>query len=177
MFNKILVALDHGDTCRHLFDQALALAQSTQASLMLLSVLTPEGDGSLAIPSMVGTGYYPMSLDETLWETYTERYRKYEMAGFQRLRSFHDKATAVGVQTEFTQVAGNPGQVICEQAKNWNADLIMVGSHGLKGFSELVMGSVSSYVMHRATCSVVIVHKSKLTDTATPETDPITADN
>ena len=164
MFNKILVAVDHGDTCCRLFDQAVVLAQSTQASLMLLSVLTPEGDGSLAIPSLSGTGYYPMSMDETLWETYTERYREYEMAGLRRLRSFTDKAMTVGVPTEFTQVPGNPGAAICELAKTWEADLIMVGSHGRQGLNELLMGSVSNYVMHHAPCSVLVVHKSKLAD-------------
>ncbi|MEL6136606.1 MAG: universal stress protein [Cyanobacteria bacterium J06628_6] len=175
MFNKILIALDHGDTCRSLFDQAVALAQSTQADLMLLSVLTPEGDGSLAIPSFSGTGYYPMSMDENLWEVYTERYREYEMAGLRRLRSFTDKAMTLGVQTEFTQVSGNPGPAICELAKTWNADLIMVGSHGRRGFDELLMGSVSNYVMHHAPCSVLVVHKSKFSDTLTSATEMMAA--
>ena len=171
MVDKILVALDRDDSCRRLYDQAVALAQSTQASLMLLSVLTPDGDGSLAIPSFSGSGYYPISMDQNLWEVYTERYREYEMAGLRQLRSFTDSATAVGVQTEFTQVSGNPGPAICKLAKTWNADLIMVGSHGRKGLNEMLMGSVSNYVVHHAPCSVLVVHKSNLTDTNAPKAE------
>ncbi|MEO0350033.1 MAG: universal stress protein, partial [Cyanobacteria bacterium P01_A01_bin.15] len=39
----------------------------------------------------------------------------------------------------------------------WNADLIMMGRRGRSGFSELLLGSVSNYVMHHAPCSVLTV--------------------
>jgi len=162
MFTKILVAIDQGDTCEALFDQALALAQATHAKLMLLSVLTPEGAGSMAIPSVYGLGYYPIGMDKALWERYTERYQEYETTGLQRLNSFTDRAISIGVDAEFTQVTGNPGPSICTLARTWEADMIMVGSHGRRGLDELLMGSVSNYVMHHANCSVPVVHAQTL---------------
>ena len=46
---------------------------------------------------------------------------------------------------------------ICKLAQEWNADLIVMGRRGHSILSELVLGSVSSYVIHRAHCSVHIV--------------------
>ena len=66
------------------------------------------------------------------------------------------EATAARVSTEYTQLAGNPGRIICELASSWSADLIIVGSRELKGLKEIFLGSVSNYVTHHAPCSVLI---------------------
>jgi nucleotide-binding universal stress UspA family protein len=42
-------------------------------------------------------------------------------------------------------------------AKSWQADLIVLGRRGLKGISEIFLGSVSNYIVHQALCSVLIV--------------------
>ncbi len=52
---------------------------------------------------------------------------------------------------------GDPREVILNSADTWNADLIMVGSHGRKGFDRLLVGSVSEAVARHARCSVEIV--------------------
>lgn len=41
--------------------------------------------------------------------------------------------------------------------KAWNADLIIMGSRGHSGLKELVLGSISKYVVHHALCSVMVV--------------------
>ena len=158
MFSKILVALDQGDTCTTLFQHAVTLAQSTGAGLMLLSVLELENDGSFATPASYGYPL-PLGVDRSIW---LELYREAEAKGLERLRSFADQATAAGVPTEFTQNMGSPGRTICTLAKTWAADLIVVGSHGRKGISELFLGSVSNYVMHHAPCSVLVVDAQTL---------------
>lgn len=53
---------------------------------------------------------------------------------------------------------GAPDQQIIERAKEWNADLIVVGSHG-RGFWGRLLGSVSDGVVHHAPCSVLVVRK------------------
>ncbi len=169
MFSKILVALDQGDTCANLFQQALTLAQATGAGLMLLSVLEPENDGSFATPAYYGYPL-PLGVDNNIW---LELYREAEAKSLKRLRSFTDQATAAGVPTEFTQDLGSPGRVICTLAKTWAADLIVVGSHRRKGLSELFLGSVSNYVMHHAPCSVLVVDAQTLSE-ATVEAASLT---
>ncbi|MEM9903622.1 MAG: universal stress protein [Cyanobacteria bacterium P01_D01_bin.44] len=159
MFSKILVALDQGDTCVGLFKKALALGKATGADLMLLSVLMPADDSSLKMPPYSGLGYYSMGFDDSIWDVYQERYREQESKGLNRLRGFTQQATEADIRTEFTQVAGSPGRAICHFAKTWEADLVMVGSHGRTGLSEALLGSVSNYVMHHAPCSVLVVHE------------------
>ena len=57
---------------------------------------------------------------------------------------------------------GNPAAMIVEEAKNWNADLIVVGSHGFGFWSRLMLGSVSNGVLHHAPCSVLVVRVPEL---------------
>ncbi|MFL6467553.1 MAG: universal stress protein [Pyrinomonadaceae bacterium] len=53
-----------------------------------------------------------------------------------------------------------PGAAIVSEAKAWNADLIIVGSHGHGIFGRVLLGSVSDYVIHHAPCSVMVVRSS-----------------
>jgi len=53
-----------------------------------------------------------------------------------------------------------PGSAIVSEAKAWNADLIIVGSHGHGIFGRVLLGSVSDYVIHHAPCSVMVVRSS-----------------
>jgi len=53
---------------------------------------------------------------------------------------------------------GAPDQQILAKAKEWNADLIVVGSHG-RGFWGRLLGSVSDGVVHHAECSVLVVRR------------------
>ncbi|MEL6786783.1 MAG: universal stress protein, partial [Cyanobacteria bacterium J06607_15] len=54
----------------------------------------------------------------------------------------------------------NPGRTICDRAQTWSVDLILVGSRGLTGAKEVMLGSVSNYVTHHAPCSVLIVRQT-----------------
>ena len=53
---------------------------------------------------------------------------------------------------------GSPEQKIVEVAKDWGADLVVVGSHG-RGFWGRLLGSVSDAVVHHAPCSVMVVRQ------------------
>ncbi|HSQ91397.1 MAG TPA: universal stress protein [Nitrospiraceae bacterium] len=53
-------------------------------------------------------------------------------------------------------LVGDPVRTICEVGKNH--DLIVVSSHGRKGLSRFLMGSVSEEVVNRADCSVLVLH-------------------
>jgi len=59
-------------------------------------------------------------------------------------------------------VPGSPRAVILDEAKNWNADLIVVGSHGYRAWERFLMGSVSQAVVSHAQCSVEVVRAPKL---------------
>lgn len=157
MFNKILVALDNSAHRQAVFESALALAQATQAKLMLAHVLSAYEEGSPGIPIRSYQAYYPV-LEDSTWRLYQKRWEEFEAQGLAQLRRELDMANSIGVTAEFSQGSGEPAPTICSVADSWGADLIIVGSHGRKGLSELLLGSVSNYVMHHANCSVMVVH-------------------
>ena len=58
-------------------------------------------------------------------------------------------------------VTGSPKRTIVEEAEEWMADLIVVGSHGYKSWERMLLGSVSQSVAAHARCSVMIVRCNK----------------
>ena len=175
MLNKILVALDFSDRNRYIFQSALFLAQAMKAELMLLHIISEkEAD----YPSLPASAYaYYSILNDQKYDLYLEQLADYEKRGLEQLQSLTQEALEVGVSTEYSQLTGNPGQLICELAELWSADLILVGSRGLKGLQEIFLGSVSNYVTHHAPCSVLIMRQETNTksNSAVGEEDRISA--
>jgi nucleotide-binding universal stress UspA family protein len=158
MFHKLLVAVAQSEFDRQILDEAIAIAQSNQAALMLLHVLSPF-DGAysgVAYPSI--DGIYP-GIHQTTMQTSLDQWKKLKQEGVILLRSLTQEASHAGISAESTQSFGDPGRVICEVAQSWEADLIMIGRRGLVGLSEFLLGSVSNYVLHHAPCSVLTVQK------------------
>ena len=153
MINRILVAVDRSERNKSVFDAAVSLAKTTNANLMLLHVLSEDESGYPVLPTYA---YYPM-LDERNYDVYQKKLAEYKQLGLDFLQNLTEKATETGVDNEYTQLTGHPGRTICELASNWEADLILVGSRGLKGIKEMFLGSVSNYVTHHAPCSVLII--------------------
>lgn len=162
---KILVAVDYSDNCKSLLDSAVALAQTSSADLMLLHVLAEDEPGFPVLPSYT---YYP-ALDNYDYNLYRKKLEDYKQRGINFLQARAKEAKAAGVTTEYIQLTGDSGKAICELAHTWSADLIVVGSRGLKGLKEMFLGSVSNYVTHHAPCSVLIVRTP--IDTKSLETD------
>ncbi len=60
-------------------------------------------------------------------------------------------------QTETLILKGSPAREIVRQAKKWNADLIVTGSHGCTESRRFVLGSVSQKIVNESACSVRVV--------------------
>jgi nucleotide-binding universal stress UspA family protein len=67
---------------------------------------------------------------------------------------------SAGLEASGEVLSGNPREIILNDAKKWNADLIVVGSHGRRGFKRFLLGSVSEAVAMNAHCSVVVVRRA-----------------
>jgi nucleotide-binding universal stress UspA family protein len=137
MFHKILVAMDNTDISEHVFDEALYLAKVTNASLMLLHVLSPYEEGYPVMPALSSLVHCPRMQDEAV-KAYLEEWETYKQHGLERLQAIAAKATALGVSTEFTQTLGTPGHAICDLARSWRVDLIITGRRGHLGLKEEV---------------------------------------
>ncbi|MGG6297128.1 universal stress protein [Leptolyngbya sp. AN02str] len=165
MFRKILVPLDHTPLSDQVFEHALNLAKATNATLMLLHVFSPEDDEAIPLNSALS---YP-ELREEVVHRYLQHRTQFEEESLKTLQALTKQANESGVVAEFTQTAGSPEQRICALARTWNADLIVLGRRGRTGLNELILGSVSNYVVHHAPCSVLTVQHVNL-----PAAEPTT---
>lgn len=170
MFHKILVALDKSDLNQQVLETAISLAKTLNSQIMLIHVLTPL-EATYPSPVFAIGGPYPTMRVEDV-EFHWQQWRTTEEAGLDFLRAKCDIATAAGIPTEFTQALGDPGQAICTLAKSWGATLILIGRRGYRGLGELLIGSVSNYVVHNAPCSVLTIQGT--VDLAKPVDDETT---
>jgi len=61
------------------------------------------------------------------------------------------------VTPEIEARTGDAREVICDAAKKYNSDMVVLGSHGYGAFKRVVLGSVSDYCVHHVQCPVVVV--------------------
>lgn len=162
MYQKILVALDNSPASEALFGEALDLAQATEGALLLVHSLSNQDDNSpLPMSPMLDSIYWAPGTELDL-EAWRQEWVRYETESSDRLRRYAAIANTAGVTAEFRQLIGNPAAVICKAAQEWDADLILIGNRGRKGIAELVLGSVSNEVMHKAPCSVLVMKAAVL---------------
>jgi nucleotide-binding universal stress UspA family protein len=171
MLKKILVALDKASVSRQAFDAAVQLAKGLKAELLLFHAMTHSEPGSPQVP-MIYSGSYDPHLTEVLREDYEREWNEYVGQYVDLLRWRAQAAQAEGIPTIYRQEYGVPGRVICDMARTWQADLIVMGSHGRTGLQEMWLGSVSNYVTHHAPCSVFLVHPA---GTAKQTAEPATS--
>ncbi len=155
-FSKILVAIDRSPASGEVFTKALALAQSSQATLVLLSAIPQDYNISYINPPIYPGGE-AISVTEAAVKIYLERQEQERAHNLEFLKGLAHRAEAVNVTAEINQQLGDPARSICEVAAALAVDLIVVGRRGFSGLNELWMGSVSNYVLHHAPCSVLVV--------------------
>ncbi|MGG6264367.1 universal stress protein [Leptolyngbya sp. AN03gr2] len=156
MFQKILVALDKSEVSNQVFQAALDLAKSDHASLLLLHVLSFEEEDYPIVVGHTSLNYNSEGMDSAI-KQFDQQWQAYEHQGIEMLKSRTTTATAAGVPTEYIQCLGGPGACICANAREWGADLVVIGRRRLSILRELVLGSVSNYVIHHAPCNVLTV--------------------
>lgn len=156
-FQRILVALDQSHLSESAFSYALDLAQAYKANLKLFHCLTIEAMGETAMPSVPGeVGHYTGLIDNVYLSQQIHLQGRAEQIQA-LLQDYSSMATSQGVSTELEHQVGSPGQLICQTAMDWGADLIVLGRRGHKGLTEVFLGSVSNHVVHHAPCSVLVI--------------------
>ena len=160
-FKKIFVPLDDSELSHRVFSQALELALIDRAQVMLFNCVTVNSLGETAVPIPVDLGMN-VELMNQAYQAQSLRLESQEKQASGLLKNYCDAAAKQGLQVEFDcKMDGDPGHSICESAKNWGADLIVLGRRGRTGFAEAFLGSVSNYVVHHASCSVFVIQEVK----------------
>lgn len=155
-FKKILVAIDRSSQAPFVFQQALQQALAQGGQLMLVHIVPLSVD--LPTGSFMGMGTIAdVDTYAALRHARSERIKIEVQQGQEWLQSYTQQAAAKGIFTETDCRLEEPALWICKLAQNWEADLIVLGRRGHQGIKEIVLGSVSNYVVHHASCSVLVV--------------------
>jgi len=170
MFKKILVGLDVYVEAQHAFDDALLISKATNAFLTLLHVFSLDEVYNFCQFLLYEALEHPTtsplaeSANDPLWQCIISKSIGHEVDQPEILLACLDEAKKAGVQANILPRRGQPGHVLCEVARNEQADLIAVGHRDKQwgqelGMGELRLGSISHYVIHHAPCSVLIAHR------------------
>lgn len=146
MYRKILVPLDASATAQRALHEAIALARSNGAALRLLHVVD-EGPALLNLET-------PSQLEE-----YERALRE---AGERVLSQAQSTVKAAGLDAEtvlkqIITVQQHPADEIVAEATRWPADLIVIGTHGRRGWRRVLLGSVAEGVARLAEQPVLLV--------------------
>jgi nucleotide-binding universal stress UspA family protein len=142
---KVLLALDESKFSEAATNTVINQIKTKGTEMCVLHVVDPypvslaRKKGSLDSPDFVAARLEQREYAERLLSQATEK-----------LRSARFKVSSLIEE-------GDARDVILNRAMRWHADLIIVGSHGRKGLSRFLMGSVSEAVARYARCSVEIV--------------------
>jgi manganese transport protein len=137
-FRKIAAALDFGDTDAEVLSRAAGLASANRCPLLLIHCV--ESAGAVAMGG---------EITDTESEKDRERLRRYTV-----VLGKHD----IEVETELG--FGHPVRAIPEIIQRHGVDLLVVGAHGHKGFTDWLYGSTIDELRHRLNISVLVAGKA-----------------
>ncbi len=153
---KILLATDGSEYSKKAVEQLAEMPHNSETQIRVLSVFESFPILIMPAPGPAGGigGYY---------EEMTAAARKSAEESVSNAAGFlKEKNPALAIDTAV--VNGSPKEIILKAAAEFDADLIVVGSHGRGAFSRFLMGSVSQSMALHASCSVLIVRKQEAKD-------------
>ncbi len=144
-FKRILIAIDDSTFSEKATRIGFNLAKTLNSKVALLNVMDPPSTSYTGDPLL---GQQPLIIPEIA--------QLQEEASRAVLERFGKLWEGEQELTTFSQI-GNPRIEILSTAEEWNADLIILGTHGRTGFDHFISGSVAEGVARRSLCPVLIV--------------------
>lgn len=145
MYEHILVAVDGSTTSDKALEEAIRLARVHKASLRLVHVV------DTAMMDVDNGGLVSM---HEVWDALRQAGASLLKKSAARVQEADVKADTALLETlGVTRVATE----IVDAAKKWPADLIVLGTHGRRGFVHLLLGSVAEDVVRMAATPVLLI--------------------
>ena len=141
-FERILAATDFSPASQPALDEAERIARESGARLLILH--------AYQIPALASVARAPASVNEDFE-------RAVRTDGEKRLDVLVAQARTRGIDARGLLREGFADEEILDAAGKDKADLIVMGTHGRRGPSRLLMGSVASRVVCRSPCPVMTV--------------------
>ncbi|OZI18821.1 hypothetical protein CAL26_14120 [Bordetella genomosp. 9] len=156
MYKKILVPVDGSETSGRALEQAVRLARLSEGKIRLIHVLDtllytngferPEIYVHQMLPSMLRNGHRILADARHVLE-----------------------AEGVECDCHLEECDGRRvSEIIVDHARDWKADVIVMGTHGRRGINRLVMGSDAELVVRTAPVPVLLVRPPEPEGEAAP---------
>jgi nucleotide-binding universal stress UspA family protein len=155
-FERILCPIDFSDFSRSAYAYALTIADYYKARLTVLHAVElwkyPYADYA------VSSGDFA-DFSKALCE-----------GGTSKLKEFVKKHWRSGVEPQLVVNQGNASDLILSFVQSENVEVVVMGTHGRRGFDRLVLGSTTDRVIRKAPCPVLVVSNPAHNDmTTTPD--------
>lgn len=143
MYQRIMVAVDGSETADRGLNEAIKLAKDQKAQLAIVHVVD--------IVVVFGAGQFPGA--------YIDATREFAKVTAENARR---TALAAGIEPEvqspeIVTTGYHVADKIAELARDWRADLLVVGTHGRRGVSRMLIGSVAERIVRLAPCPLLLV--------------------
>ena len=145
MYERIMVPVDGSPTSDRGLDEALKLAQSDGAQLHVVNVV----DESMSPPAV----FIPVAVIADYFDAL-------RADGTKALQAAEAAAARSHVNADFTQRASagrSVSDVILDEAAQWRADVLVMGTHGRRGLNRLLLGSDAERVLRETQVPVLLV--------------------
>jgi len=143
LFKNILVPYDRSPCSKHAFKVALDIAKKYDAKITTLSCLDTD-----ARPAWYG-------FDSRLENVILKKQKK---AAKEDVKNFQGLVKKTKVPYSFSLIETKSiAKTILSFSKSKKIDLIVMGSHGRKGFNKFILGSVANAVSQQSSCPVLIL--------------------
>lgn len=144
MYKRILVPIDGSETGQRGLKEALALAREQKSTLHLLHV----------------TSDFPIMLEMANAIDFDKYRDGLHRVGREMLEEAKGLATALGLEAHVhlrDLKGGRVADTIVDEAKNAGCDLIVIGTHGRRGFKRALLGSDAENVLRESSVPVLLV--------------------
>lgn len=149
MYQRILVPVDGSDTANKALVAALQLARDSGGRVRLVHVV-----------------------EELAYLTGYEQYGGYSGELISAMRESGNKvlddamaiARSAGVPAEsqlYDKLGERLAEVVADDARDWNADLVVVGTHGRRGLGRLLLGSGAEQILRLALVPVLVIRSGE----------------
>lgn len=151
MYRRILVPFDGSEPSQRALREAIKVAKDGGAKLHLLHIVDEFLLGGSYDASYISDAYYADAIAAL------------QTSAKQILQHAEEIARSHGIQPESTlleTIGTRVADHIVQQAKDWRADLVVMGTHGRRGLRRIVLGSDAEWVLRSTPTPVLLVRGS-----------------
>ncbi len=145
MFKKILCPVDFSDTSMNAANNAIEFASEIKSEITFIHIIDIQVLQNIGDLSGGGIDDLDLLIDE-------------EKPVLSKLK---DECVKRGIKVNTILTRGEPSNMILEAIKEGGHDLIIMGTHGKKGFTRLVLGSMAESVVRKSDIPVLLYHCKK----------------